>query len=611
MRGARNSFLTERKPPDKKIPATAPTLANKSNQAMTRSQTETSTTEQSEINSARKRSADPSPTNSETANMDQSISVRSKTRKVDKGNEIQESAIALPTTDNTSFMPILNNSMDNIEIESNHSGVISPTPSHHSQEYTRPVKQKAPYSANVNFDVMTASNNYPDSTREVFLTSISTPICHLSKINPIKVATEIDRICGEVLRVAYKPSGSLLITTKDINQVRKLLKTTIFNNIPVQASIAWTSQTSQGKIYAPEFLQDSLEDLLDLLRPNGVVGIRKLLQDPAKANAPLYVLTFLNTCRPTKLKIGYCQYNVDPYYPSPSRCNKCCRWSHTTKVCRSPQICNNCGAKDHLSNECIALNSKCANCSGPHKASSKECPKYKIEKDIYEIATDQGISLKDARRIISGTGPELNNEQRAPPNVQSSLAFPALSQRRPTHASHHQPAQRTPVHVPQPTASASHQLSQTPYVDIVSQTQESAWLTQGQRSRDTQERDQYPRANYHPSSQVEQNLSFDLPPLDFITNTAGDPPDRYSLQPNPPKYYSQAASQATASTDTIPADLKKFLLQFTSLILELFFSNDLTDKIKCSIEIGSILNSESTIHDLLTRLGITSRSNSQ
>jgi hypothetical protein len=59
--------------------------------------------------------------------------------------------------------------------------------------------------------------------------------------------------------VAYKSSGTLLITTKNINQVRMLLKTTIFNNIQLHASIAWTSQTSQEKIYAPEFLQDTIE----------------------------------------------------------------------------------------------------------------------------------------------------------------------------------------------------------------------------------------------------------------------------------------------------------------------------------------------------------------
>jgi hypothetical protein len=145
---------------------------------------------------------------------------------------------------------------------------------------------------------------------------------------------------------------------------------------------------------------------------------------------------------------------------------------------------------------------------------------------------------------------------------------------------------------------------------VVSQSQESAWLTQGQQSRYSQERDQHPRANHQPTSQENLNLSFELPSLDFIINTASDPPNRYSLQPNHPRYYSQAASTDT-NADPISVGLKKFLLQFTSLLLELFFSKDLTDKIKCSLEIGSILNSESTIQDLLARLGITSRSNSQ
>ena len=47
---------------------------------------------------------------------------------------------------------------------------------------------------------------------------------------------------------------------------------------------------SQGKMYAPERLNIPLQDLLTSLSTHGVVGVRKLFQDPAKANSPLFVV---------------------------------------------------------------------------------------------------------------------------------------------------------------------------------------------------------------------------------------------------------------------------------------------------------------------------------
>lgn len=87
-------------------------------------------------------------------------------------------------------------------------------------------------------------------------------------MDPFRIGKEIDLICGQVEKVEYKPSGSLLITKKTLRQVTNLLQLKSFTaqNIPINAQVAWGQQISYGKLYAPEFSQDTLDELLDILK---------------------------------------------------------------------------------------------------------------------------------------------------------------------------------------------------------------------------------------------------------------------------------------------------------------------------------------------------------
>jgi hypothetical protein len=611
----------------------------------------------------------PCPNNKRTADSPPPAINLVKTRKINEEHQAESpsqtpevsevlGATALPLTNTVS--PSMESIISAI---SNPEGVLSAASSHNS------VAIIAPKSASINLDEMATSNTYPDSTRQVYISSSSTPIRYLSKLNPIKVATEIDKLCGEVLRVDYKPSGSLLITTHTLAQVRSLLAATSFCTIPVQVTIAWTSQTSQGKIFAPEFLGDSIEDLLQILQPSGVVAIRKLYQDPKKSNSPLYVLKFLNATRPIKLKVGYCQYNVDPYYPSPVRCNKCFIWGHPTKYCKSPQSCMRCGSRTHVSADCGAEHPTCSNCKGPHLSTHKQCPSYETEKAICKYSAEHGVSFKEARSAVNGhtTAQEMN--QQPPPNVQSSRVFPTLSQPQRHHAAAKPgepgPSYRTPTYQPstsqfqstsiaseaelyalkarpQPTKAAHHVLqsqetvtnritqgqrtthsqSQEPAIQSHSQwnrkpsqyenqSQESGWLTQGQPSRSTQQ--QYPPTNYD-----DLNLSLEQPPEPYHnfafnnSTNASQPIDHMTESDlNNNLTASSQINQTTATKDIIIAEVKQTLALLMAPIMKLFFATTKTEKVDGFLEIGSILNSVNTVNDLLLKLGQSSLSSSQ
>lgn len=447
----------------------------------------------------------------------------------------------------------------------------------------------------------------PSSARQVYITSTDQNY-NLAKMNPIRIAEELKKICGHLAGVDYKASGSLLLTTHNSQQMEMLLKVTKFTSadIPVQVVVAWESQLSQGKLYAPELQGETLDSLLSYLKPLGVVSIRKLFSDPNKTSVPLYVLTFIGKQCPEKITIGYSIYKIDKYYPSPMRCGKCCRWGHTTNKCRSQTICNICGKKDHSQTDC---NSEpfCINCKGAHSAFSKTCPSYLQEQEICRITTDRGITFSEARSLIKHRQIHLSQ----PTAVNVTLPQPTIIHLNSQDIFPNLPSMQTEG--PHPSCSnvqASPQLktsynndkiqptSTRAYSNSTSmqETQSSQWFTAGQGHRK-----QHPTPNATPNSQTLENhfaLSSlpDLPTLTQLNN------------PHPPT----ATSSPTPSVSSvIPQSIKQLLVKLIPLLIKLFISNNITDKIECFHEIGSIFEMGSIVAEMLSKMGLTSQSSSQ
>ena len=146
--------------------------------------------------------------------------------------------------------------------------------------------------------------------KQVQISSVDNKLGILSKINPFHIAREINAICGEVANIEHRRSGSILVTTKSTEQAKTLLEIKSFSakQIPVTVTPDWGSQTVQGKVFVPQFSDDSLEELLEMLKTQGVVGIRKMFLDPRRAESSLYVLTFLGRKCPEKSRSGILLY---------------------------------------------------------------------------------------------------------------------------------------------------------------------------------------------------------------------------------------------------------------------------------------------------------------
>lgn len=90
-------------------------------------------------------------------------------------------------------------------------------------------------------------------------------------------------------------------------------------------------------------------------------------------------------------------YRVKEYI-NVTRCFKCQSFGHIAKVCNFPdQICEICGSKDHLKNDCKKKDSpQCSNCTRAkrkdvnHTAGSKVCPEYVKNVEIYRSKLEWG-----------------------------------------------------------------------------------------------------------------------------------------------------------------------------------------------------------------------------
>lgn len=452
--------------------------------------------------------------------------------------------------------------------------------------------QQRPLSARLDLDTLHQADALPADTRKVLLTSKSDSTM-LSKINPYRVGKAMDALCGPLEHIEHMRTGGLLVTTKTMSQVEQLLKLTEISfydhQTPVSATVAWSTQLSYGKIYAPELQGETLEYLLSILKPDKVVGVRKLLSDPTKVSVPLYVLTFLSPRPPQKLKIGYCQYNVDPYHPSPRRCGNCHRYGHSRAQCttRKP-VCSHCSQKDHTSDTCpaIAKEPVCLHCSGSHTATSRHCPAYATELRACRLRATENLSFADARERA-----RLERVSTAPPSVaappppaptppsaatlHSEAEYPSLTQLMEGYSTPVTPTPATTHFTPTPT--------HLPAVHLPSSSQPSPLPSSSLP----------PTPTYHPPASLYNFPGSQLP--------SARPSPRPTLAHTPTPLPPQSLHTASA-----PPHLSHLLLSLLPHFIRLLLAPQVTDKVECLVEIGRILSADAIVSSTLTQLGHSS-----
>ncbi|GFV98268.1 putative RNA-directed DNA polymerase from transposon BS [Trichonephila clavipes] len=195
---------------------------------------------------------------------------------------------------------------------------------------------------------------------------VSLPHNDMSIKSPFAIQKALIGIVGELKSVKRLRFGNLLIETTSALQTKSFLLAKSFLNSPVTVSPHKSLNSCRGVISEPDLLTTSESEILE--------GF----SDQA----------------------GYLHCKIRPYIPNPLRCFKCQRFGHSQTACRGQLTSSRCASVGHASSDC-SLELKCVNCSQPHSADSKLCPKWKIEKEIQTIKTNRNVSYIEARKFIT------------------------------------------------------------------------------------------------------------------------------------------------------------------------------------------------------------------
>ncbi|GBO04664.1 hypothetical protein AVEN_44499-1 [Araneus ventricosus] len=191
-------------------------------------------------------------------------------------------------------------------------------------------------------------------------------------------------------------------------QSEQLMKLQKIGEIQVKVAPHHSLNHSKGVISESEFQRDLEDDILECLKDQKVIAVRRITIKRNNQNFPTkhVILTFNTPVLPKSVKIAYMNCPVRHFIPNPLRCFKCQRFGHTITACRSKQICARCSLPDHDSNNCSSTTPKCYNCNGDHPAFFRSCPRYKQEKEILTVKITKNISFPEARKIVNDRTPK-------------------------------------------------------------------------------------------------------------------------------------------------------------------------------------------------------------
>ncbi|KAH7997516.1 hypothetical protein HPB51_026388 [Rhipicephalus microplus] len=77
----------------------------------------------------------------------------------------------------------------------------------------------------------------------------------------------------------------------------------------------------------------------------------------------------------------------------------CFRLGHVKGVCPILRLCPRC-AEPHAEDTCRTTTLKCANCCGPHAASSKDCPRIQKERAVLRQMTRDNSTHREAAEVV-------------------------------------------------------------------------------------------------------------------------------------------------------------------------------------------------------------------
>ncbi|GBM45860.1 hypothetical protein AVEN_26402-1 [Araneus ventricosus] len=209
----------------------------------------------------------------------------------------------------------------------------------------------------------------------------------LKFVSPILIYKTITGLIGEVSYIKKLNNGHFLIEVRNKQQSENIAQLKKIGEFEVNVAVHRSLNHSRGVISEREFQRDLEEDILDCLKDQKVIAVRRITIKRNSQILPIkhLILTFNTPNLPKSVKITYINCPVKPYIPDTLRCFKCQKFGHTITACRGDKkICARCSLPDHNSKNCSSTTAKCYNCEGDHPDYFRSYPRYK-EKEIQTV----------------------------------------------------------------------------------------------------------------------------------------------------------------------------------------------------------------------------------
>nr|XP_042902995.1 uncharacterized protein LOC122270293 [Parasteatoda tepidariorum] len=255
--------------------------------------------------------------------------------------------------------------------------------------------------------VLSNCPNYDLSNAKFLILSSSEK--KLSSISPFLVQKSLETHVGNPKSVKQMPSGDLLVETNSAKQTTALLKMKQIGNINITITPHNTLNISKGVISDKTLQSLPISEIKEGLLNQGVIDAHHIT---IKKGSDIFttqhiVLTFNTADLPVDIKAGYQNCKVRPYIPNPLRCFKCQKFGHSTNNCRGNETCSRCGQTGHSFKSCT-FPENCVNCNENHSANSRQCLKWKQEKQILTIKVTQNLSYFEAKTKFRNSQPRPN-----------------------------------------------------------------------------------------------------------------------------------------------------------------------------------------------------------
>ena len=225
----------------------------------------------------------------------------------------------------------------------------------------------------------------------------------LRKLNPFDTNEALQDLIGTYVSCKTLKSVILLVECDDFAQVKLLLDVSTFMSYPVEATVAYNIDTVRGVVRDARISDMDHTLLLDKLRSQHVVQVRPIFTGSGadKRRSDFMILTFRLAKLPDRVIFGKERMSLTPYRIRVVQCSHCLTFGHRAELCRKAKACSHCGARgsDHVQNACLALPARCALCSKAHKATDKDCPKYRRQRAILKIREEHKVGFKNAEDI--------------------------------------------------------------------------------------------------------------------------------------------------------------------------------------------------------------------